>query len=131
MRKLSFSNSYYLSAIYNNIKLSIVIMVFALIKYSMGYSQFVSPEFSQIISPSPEAANLGQYGDIPISYNTGTPNISIPIYELKGKNISLPISLNYDSKGNKVKGGVQLTHNFLYNTERVYLSPGVTVWFRI
>jgi hypothetical protein len=45
--------------------------------------------------PSPNAANLGVYGQIPISYFTGQPNISIPIYEIKEGIISLPISLDY------------------------------------
>ena len=49
--------------------------------------------------PSPTAANLGLYGDIPVSYFTGTPNISIPLYEIKGKQINVPISLSYHSAG--------------------------------
>lgn len=59
----------------------------------------ISP--SQIIQsvPSPTAVNLGTYGEVPVSHYTGTPNISIPIYELKGKNITLPISLTYHPAG--------------------------------
>jgi len=49
--------------------------------------------------PSPTAANLGVYGEIPVSYYTGTPNISIPLYELKGKKINVPISLTYHPAG--------------------------------
>lgn len=59
----------------------------------------ISP--SQIIQsvPSPTAVNLGTYGAVPVSHYTGTPNISIPIYELKGKSITLPISLTYHPAG--------------------------------
>lgn len=45
--------------------------------------------------PSPEIASLGTYGQIPISYYTGIPNISIPVYEIKLGKYSFPISINY------------------------------------
>lgn len=53
----------------------------------------------QIIPPSPEAAELGKYGNIPVSLFTGLPSISIPLIELKGNRLSLPISLSYSSSG--------------------------------
>lgn len=52
--------------------------------------------------PSPNAASLGKYGDIPVSYHTGVPNISIPIYTVTQGSLSLPISLSYHSSGLKV-----------------------------
>ena len=45
--------------------------------------------------PSPTAAALGLYGEYPVSLSTGTPEISIPIYEIRSKKLNLPISLNY------------------------------------
>jgi hypothetical protein len=45
--------------------------------------------------PSPNAASLGVYGQVPVSHFTGTPNISIPIYEVREGSIKLPISLSY------------------------------------
>jgi YD repeat-containing protein len=51
---------------------------------------------------SPTAAELGKYADIPISYNTGLPNISIPLTVLKGSQLSLSLSLSYHPSGNKV-----------------------------
>nr|WP_179413724.1 hypothetical protein [Mucilaginibacter sp. E4BP6] len=36
---------------------------------------------------------------MPVSYFTGVPDISIPLYEVKGKKISLPIALNYNASG--------------------------------
>jgi len=56
-----------------------------------------------VMSPSPTAASLGKYGEWPVNYYTGTPNISIPIYEIRSGNLSLPISLNYHAGGIKVE----------------------------
>src|SRR6476660_9420767 len=50
---------------------------------------------------SPNAASLGKYGDIPISYNTGTPQISIPIYTAESGSVKLPVSLSYHASGLK------------------------------
>lgn len=57
---------------------------------------------STVIPPAPEAASLGQYGNIPVSLYNGRINLSVPIYELKGKEMTLPISLSYNSGGFKV-----------------------------
>lgn len=55
----------------------------------------------QVISPAPEAAELGKYGNVPISLFTGTPSVSVPLFELKGNKVSLPISLSYNASGFK------------------------------
>jgi YD repeat-containing protein len=55
-----------------------------------------------VAPPSPEAASLGKYGDIPVSYHTGVPNISVPLYELKEGNVTLPVSLSYHASGVRV-----------------------------
>lgn len=61
-----------------------------------------SQELPEIIPPSPNAASLGQYADIPVSNYTGLANISIPIYTIKSGEIELPITLSYHSSGIKV-----------------------------
>ncbi|MBQ6175584.1 MAG: RHS repeat protein [Bacteroidales bacterium] len=50
---------------------------------------------------SPNAAELGKYGKIPVSYFNGLPNISIPLTELRAKGYTLPIYLTYHAGGNK------------------------------
>lgn len=57
---------------------------------------------TSLFPPTPTAAALTRYGDIPVSYHTGTPNISVPIYEVKSRGLSLPISLSYHGSGVKV-----------------------------
>lgn len=49
--------------------------------------------------PTPNAASLGKYGDIPVSLFTGTPQISIPIHTLSVRGMELPITLDYDASG--------------------------------
>lgn len=62
-----------------------------------------SYEFSRIVPASPTSSSLGKYGDWPVSYATGTPNISIPIYEIKVGKLTLPISISYHASGIKVE----------------------------
>ena len=57
--------------------------------------------------PSPNAADLSQFGNVPVSYYTGKADISIPLHTLSVKGVSLPISLAYNSGGvmiNKLPG---------------------------
>lgn len=57
----------------------------------MSFGQLVPIQNVQ----SPEIGNLGLYGTIPVSPFTGTPDISIPLYDLKSGNYTLPISMSY------------------------------------
>jgi hypothetical protein len=61
------------------------------------------PSLMNVIPPSPTAAALGKYGEIPVSLYTGVPNISIPLYEINEGDIKLPISLSYHASGIKVE----------------------------
>ena len=55
-----------------------------------------------VIPPSPVAQNFMRYGEIPIDYSTGVPKIEIPIYNIEGDKLSLPISISYHASGIKV-----------------------------
>ena len=59
-------------------------------------------DLPEVMPPSPNAAALGQYADIPVSKYTGVPNIGIPLYTIKSGEIELPISLSYHASGIKV-----------------------------
>jgi hypothetical protein len=65
-------------------------------------AQAINNQIRDVVMPTPNAASLGKYGDIPVSYNTGIPNIGIPIHTLSEGSISLPISLSYHAGGLKV-----------------------------
>lgn len=66
------------------------------------HAQAPSNLFGNISIASPNAASLGKYGDYPVSYNTGLPQISIPFYTVKEGPLSLPISISYHAAGLKV-----------------------------
>lgn len=62
-----------------------------------------NPSFPKVIPPSPNAASLGKYGEVPVSLYTGIPNISVPLYEVKSGSLSIPISLSYNAGGIRVE----------------------------
>ena len=77
---------------------------------TIGYSKTVRAQdttntIGSVSIASPTAAALGKYGDIPVSYNTGIPNISIPIYTVEAGSLKLPIGLSYHASGLKVQEG--------------------------
>lgn len=55
-----------------------------------------------IMPVSPEASSLGKYGEWPVSYYTGTTNISIPIYQIESGEFVLPVQLSYHTGGVKI-----------------------------
>lgn len=48
---------------------------------------------------SPNAASLGQYGEVPVSLYTGTVQINVPIYEIDYMGYKVPISMTYHGGG--------------------------------
>lgn len=66
--------------------------------------------------PTPTAASLGRYGDIPVSYYTGRANVSIPIHTLSVGGVDLPITLDYDGSGVQINTLPSWTgHNWTLN----------------
>ena len=54
------------------------------------------------IPNSPESQAFTKYGEYNVNMMAGTPEISIPLYTIQGREINLPISLTYDASGIKV-----------------------------
>lgn len=54
------------------------------------------------IPQSPESEAFVQYGNVDINKYYGVPNISVPLYTIKGREMNLPITLSYDASGIKV-----------------------------
>lgn len=79
------------------------IILFALCLPSLILAQSSIDAATNVIPPSPEAASLGKFIDMPVNTYTGLPKIEIPLYELKSYQLSLPISLSYHASGLKVE----------------------------
>jgi hypothetical protein len=52
--------------------------------------------------PAPNVGSLGKFVDYPVSYYTGTPNISIPIFDLQDGAANTSVSLSYHASGIRV-----------------------------
>lgn len=52
--------------------------------------------------PSPEAASVVKYADIPFVHSTGAAMLEIPFHTLKGKELEIPVGLSYVSGGIRI-----------------------------
>lgn len=88
--------------------LTVFVFLFSVVIHGQSTEQTLSANIAnsefkakRVIPPSPEAAELGKYGNVPVSLYSGTPNVSIPLYDLSSGDLSLPISLSYNASGFK------------------------------
>lgn len=84
----------------------IVCLLFKHICFSQSDTQSNIRELVKIpIPPSPNAASLGKFGDIPVGLSTGIPSISIPFFSWKDdlKELTVDVLLSYHAGGHKVE----------------------------
>lgn len=55
-----------------------------------------------VVLPSPNVAAIQRYGNWPMGSFTGTAPVSIPLFEVKSGELSLPVSLSYNSGGIRI-----------------------------
>ncbi|MGX5854409.1 T9SS type A sorting domain-containing protein [Dyadobacter jiangsuensis] len=83
-----------------------------------------------ILAPSPTVGSIGTFGNTPVSHYTGTPDITIPLYEVSYKELSINLELKYhQSIGTKPDAFPGSTGNgWLLNTGGVItrISRGAT-----
>jgi len=68
----------------------------------VGWGQGIGspPAQAFVVPPSPQAASLGRYGEIPVSLFTGTPSISLPLLQFGSPfGVKVPITLDYRATG--------------------------------
>lgn len=76
-------------------KVQEMLLLLSLVFVGGTYAQQMIPE----TIPTPNATDLGKYGEIPISYYTGRPDISTPVYSMDMRGYEFPIYLSYDAGG--------------------------------
>ncbi|WP_286756416.1 RHS repeat domain-containing protein [Roseivirga sp. UBA838] len=52
-------------------------------------------DMPEVIPPSPEAISMVRYGNTDVSYYSGQPNFSVPLYTISARGIQLPVGLSY------------------------------------
>ena len=78
---------------------TVFICLFLAFTHQMGLSQSSNNQIKDVVMPSPATTAFAKYVDIPVSYHTGVPNISIPICNVTDGSLDLPISLSYHASG--------------------------------
>lgn len=82
---------------------TVFILLFLLLNdVSYSQSSITNKFLPVVLLPSPEATAFTKYGNYEVNLFTGVPNISIPLYEIKVGDLSIPISINYHSSGIRV-----------------------------
>ncbi|MBT1689139.1 RHS repeat domain-containing protein [Dawidia soli] len=71
----------------------------------VAQSGLPAPPASEYLPPAPTAAGFQKYVDTPVNLSTGTPEISVPLYEIAVGDFKLPITLNYHAGGHLVQDG--------------------------
>lgn len=84
-------------------------MVIGLAVVGLGEALLIAPSayaqegpVPELHQPSPTAASLGKFAEVPVGLYAGKPQVSVPLHEATGIDLSLPISLSYQGGGIKV-----------------------------
>jgi YD repeat-containing protein len=64
------------------------------------HAQLATSKFNSPVSP--EVATLGKFIDMPVGTYSGVPDISVPLYTVDYKSVSMPLELRYHASGIKV-----------------------------
>ncbi len=84
--------------------ISILTVLFFISTYILGVNndpKAIDIYVKNITPLSAEASKMAKFTDFPVNYSKGLVNISIPLYEIKSGELTLPIYLSYDHSGLK------------------------------
>ncbi len=70
----------------------------------MGYD-YPRTLSSLTVNPSPEATAMYRYQDCPVSYATGTAEISVPLLECRSGDLGIALSIPYRRHKSQRRGG--------------------------
>lgn len=81
-------------------KNSILFLLIAIFSFPLlSISQTIK---TRVDAKTPEVAAFNRFIETPVSYFTGVPSISIPLYEISINGVSIPITLDYHAGGIRV-----------------------------
>lgn len=69
--------------------------------YAQTGQYLASEYYSNFVPKNPSSSSLGQFGNVPINYYSGMTELSFELFRLKGRDIEVPVSINYDASGVK------------------------------
>ncbi|WP_456458461.1 PKD domain-containing protein [Reichenbachiella sp.] len=98
-----------------------VLFFLGVVLVQSGYAQIQSDFYENIVPEVSEAASFGTFGNTSIDYYTATPNISVHLFTLKSRHLSLPIGLSYNSQG------VQITDEPSWVGQNWHLNAGGSI----
>jgi hypothetical protein len=78
-----------------------VLIILSFLLFEVSFSQEEQTLKKVTIAP-PTAAGLIKYADFPVSYHTGIPQVSLPLYTISEGSLTIPISLSYHAGGIKL-----------------------------
>jgi len=96
--QLSKENNITLCLYSNRIYRSILVVLLACFSATY-YAQSLQPGMDNFIPPNPDVAALVKYAESPVSYSSGSVQVSVPIYSLQSKNLSTNVSISYHGSG--------------------------------
>lgn len=79
-----------------------IVLICCSTSFNFGFAQSTTttPNYAPDLNvKQPEVASLLKFIETPVSYNSGLPNISIPIHTIKQGDITYPISIDYNASG--------------------------------
>ena len=79
------------------------IVCFGLLFVSFHLSAQTTPYAPSVIPPSPNAASLMKFTDVPISSYTGAADVTVPVYTIQARGISIPITLSNHTGGIRLR----------------------------
>ncbi|AYZ36304.1 hypothetical protein EGY07_12310 [Chryseobacterium indologenes] len=79
-------------------KKKIITLGTILFLYSTNSAQYIP----KILPPSPNATSIAKFVESPVSYYRGSANVNIPLFNVQTADLSINISIQYDTKGVRV-----------------------------
>jgi hypothetical protein len=80
---------------------SVTFTLLASSAFSQG-KEIKSDYYANLSPKTPSASSLGAFGNTKVNYYTGFPEIALDLMTLQGRDLSLPVTLNYDASGIRV-----------------------------